>query len=163
MQSTKLSHLSIVAVVAVVGGWSLATLAMTSGWGMPLLPWGAAITLFVMAVIVLVLGLPIRRWNQGERDKPLDPIRAARVLVLAKASSLVGSVFLGWSLGLVVYILPLLSQPAWPDRIWQALGCGAAALVLIIVGLIVEYFCRIPPEDGDEEPAVPGNDSPQPV
>jgi hypothetical protein len=32
---------------------------------------------------------------------------------------------------------------------WLALAMAGGGLVMIVVGLVVERFCRIPPEDGD--------------
>ena len=93
----------------------------------------------------------MRRLVRGTAQRPLDPFFAMRVLVLAKASSLTGALLVGASAALLAYAVtrPVgVASPAfWPDVL-----TGVGALVLCIAGLIVESWCRLPPEDPAEQP-----------
>jgi hypothetical protein len=46
----------------------------------------------------------------------------------------------------------------------MALSMAGGGLAMIVVGLVVERFCRIPPEDGDADgaPGVPGRGARKP-
>ena len=48
-----------------------------------------------MAVLVIAAGLPVRRFLRGEAPS-LNPVRAARTLVLAQAAALTGAGASGW-------------------------------------------------------------------
>ena len=82
----------------------------------------------------------------------MDPFFAMRVLVLAKASSLTGALLVGAAgafLGYAVTRTGSVAVPAfWPDVI-----TGIGALALCVAGLIVEWWCRIPPQDRAEAPS----------
>jgi hypothetical protein len=107
--------------------------------------------LFLLAVGLLLLGRPVRRLVRGTASRPVDPFFAMRVLVLAKASSLTGALILGVAAALAVYAVSrtgTVSTPAfWPDVL-----TGVGGLALGVAGLIVEWWCRIPPQDRTEHP-----------
>ena len=79
----------------------------------------------------------------------LNPILAARTLVLAQACAYAGTVLLGWHAGIFVDQLRIWSLRSDQDITWLALAMAGGGLVMIVVGLLVERFCKIPPEDGD--------------
>jgi hypothetical protein len=79
----------------------------------------------------------------------LNPILAAWTLVLAQACAYTGAMLLGWHAGIFVELLQIWSLRSSQPLIWLAIAMAAGGLVMIIVGLLVERFCRIPPEDGD--------------
>ncbi|MBK0296600.1 DUF3180 family protein, partial [Bacillus sp. S34] len=68
------------------------------------------------------------------RARPVDPLYATRVVVLAKASSICGALFGGFALGLVVY---LLTRSAWTiDRPRTALVAWSVSVLLGVVGFV---------------------------
>lgn len=107
--------------------------------------------LFVLAIILVLLGRPVRRLVRGKAKRPVDPFFATRVLLLAKASGLAGALLVGTAVGLLGYAVSRtgsFSTPAfWPDVL---LGLGS--LALCIAGLVVEWWCHIPPQDRAEQP-----------
>jgi len=107
----------------------------------------------VIVVLTLVLGIRVRRWRNGDKKKMLNPILAAWTLVLAQACAYTGSVLLGWHAGIFVDQLRLWNLRSDQTLAWQALVMAGGGLVMIVVGLMVERFCRIPPEDGEGESA----------
>jgi hypothetical protein len=81
----------------------------------------------------------------------LNPILAAWTLVLAQACAYTGAMLLGWHAGIFLDQLRFWSIRSGLDVTWLALGMAGGGLVMIVVGLVVERFCKIPPEDGETE------------
>ena len=106
------------------------------------------IFLALLAIAVLALAWPIRRSTRSATRRRVDPFRAVRIAMLARASSLVGAVITGFGAGLGAY---LLSRPITPP-IGAIIATTAAALVLTIAAVIAESFCMLPgngPHDPD--------------
>lgn len=107
----------------------------------------------LLAVVLLWLGRGVRRLVRQE-DTSMTPLGAARVVLLAKASSLVGSVLVGYFAAQVLVALDNLSAPLPRD---QAVAAGLAllsCLALVAVALLVEWWCRVPPDDEDDSSGV---------
>jgi hypothetical protein len=139
-----------VAVVTAVLGFALVGPLEMMGLRLTQLPWTAVAAVLLLAVVVLVLGWPVRRWTRGHRDRPLDPLRAARTAALGQASALAGAALVGWYVGQVLHLLPDVAFPL-PRASVVNLGVAAGASALLLVaGLVVERWCRLPPEDDDE-------------
>ena len=109
-------------------------------------PLSLAFTLFVVAVAVVLMAIPIRRWVTGKRKEPIDGLYASRVVALAKASSYSGSLLLGLGAGVIVYLFgrPIAPSGAILTNVIAQLG---AAALLIVAGLIAEWLCVLPPDD----------------
>ena len=166
MRPARASSAVVVALVAGALSWFLLDL-WTRGGGRSLpLPWFTAVAIAVVAVVVAVLGWEVRRGVRGERSSPLDPLAAARVVVLAKAAVYGGAVLAGWYAGQGLVIL----SSASGSRSARLIAAGAtalAAVLLVVAGLLAQRWCRLPPDDeGDQEPrddlvAPPPQRSPQ--
>ena len=152
MKRTRISSLLGLALVGAVAGF-LIDLAIASAGRPVLIPLlTVPLTLVVVAALVIGFAIPIHRATKGTLRRPIDPFRAMRVVVLAKASSLVGALLLGASGGVLVY---LLSRPVVPSlgSVWQDVAAIVGAIVLLVAGLVAEHLCTIPPTD-DDDPAV---------
>ncbi|MFD1714842.1 DUF3180 domain-containing protein [Amnibacterium flavum] len=112
-------------------------------------PYSLALSLAAIGAIELALGWPIRQTLRGTRLQRLDPFRAMRVVLLAKASILVGALLGGAALGALIHLVgrPVIASG---NDIVQAVLSVAAAAFAIIAGIIVEQWCKIPPSDPDE-------------
>ena len=141
-----------VALVAAVVGFALVGPLEMLGLTLTRLPWTAVAAVLLLAGTVLVLGWPVRRWNRGHRDRPLDPLRAARTAVLGQASALAGAALLGWYLGQVVHLLPDVAYPLPRQSVTSLLVASGASAVLLVAGLVVERWCRLPEDDDDTPP-----------
>ena len=73
--------------------------------------------LVVMGGLVLWLARPVRRYLQGRATTSLDPLRAARTVVLAQAAALTGSAAAGWYPGQLVVVVTDLSLEANKARL----------------------------------------------
>lgn len=138
-----------IAVIAAVAGWAATVLTNRFSLPTPALPYSALITLGLVIVIVLVLGLRVRNWRDGKRDRELNPILAARTLVLAQASAYAGALLLGWHAGVAVDAVIALAYGAGAGLLALPVVLAGGSAAMIVAGLMVERFCRIPPEDAN--------------
>jgi len=150
MSVIKFSWLAVIALIAAVVGWLVTVLVNRVGFPTPVLPYSALITLALVIVIVLILGLRVRRWRNGNHERELSPILAARTLILAQASAYAGALILGWHLGILVDALMATFYGASISLLGPPAALIVGSLAMIAVGIMVERFCRIPPEDGTD-------------
>jgi hypothetical protein len=108
------------------------------------------ITLVAVAIIIVAFAVPIRRAVRGRSSRRIDPFQATRIVVLAKACSLSGALLTGAGLGILVFLLTRDVLPSSNAILLTALGT-AGAVVLLVAGLVAEFFCTLPP-DSDDEP-----------
>ncbi|PZU45693.1 MAG: DUF3180 domain-containing protein [Microbacterium sp.] len=108
------------------------------------------VLLVLLAAGVLLFALPIRRGVTGRDPAPVDPFRAVRVVMLAKASSIVGAVVAGVATGLLAF---LLTRPVAPVGSVVAVALTlASGIVLLVAALVAEHLCTIRKDDDDEQP-----------
>ncbi|KQQ21192.1 DUF3180 domain-containing protein [Rathayibacter caricis DSM 15933] len=152
MTRTRLSTLLGLALAGAVAGFLLDLAIASSGRPVLLPPLTVPLTLVVVAAVVLAFAIPIHRATTGTLRRRIDPFRAMRVVVLAKASSLVGALLLGASGGILVYLL----SRAVPSlgSVWQDVATIAGSIVLLVAGLVAEHLCTIPPSDDDDDAVV---------
>jgi hypothetical protein len=147
-------RLLLIGLVLAVAGWSASVVTTRYSLATPVLPATALATMGVIVAITLILGVRVLRWrNSTKRKKALDPILAARTLVLAQACAYAGTVLLGWHAGIFLDQLRIWNLRSDQSLTWLAVAIGGGGLVMIVVGLLVERFCRIPPEDSDAAPS----------
>jgi hypothetical protein len=151
VQRTSIPVLIGLTLMGAVLGW-LGQMSLASA-GAPSLtpPVTLVVALVGIAAILLGLGWPIRQVVRGKRTRRVDPFFAMRVLVFAKASSLTGALLTGAAGGLVVYALTRAALPLLPG-VWADALTLLAALALVVAGLVVENWCRIPPDDREQVP-----------
>jgi hypothetical protein len=133
----------LLAVAVAVVTWILLRLWMSGGRELPDLPWTAPAVMVLLAGSVLAFGWPVRRWKRGARDRPLDPLRAARTVVLAKASQYCGALLTGWYAAQVLVLLPTLDvepRRSLAVRAATSLVCAAGVWA---VGWLVERWCKV--------------------
>jgi Protein of unknown function (DUF3180) len=111
--------------------------------------------LVLLGAVVVVLAVPIRRATRGS-GSGVNPFRAVRVAMLAKASSIVGAAIGGLALGLLLF---LVTRPVTPSlgsmaTVIATAVCGA---LLVAAALVAEHLCTIRKDDDDEQP---GGDDP---
>ncbi|WP_130177307.1 DUF3180 domain-containing protein [Cryobacterium sp. SO1] len=156
MKRTQPTPLVALGLAGLVVGF-LVELAATA-WSAPIIvpPVTLPLALVLIAVILVVLAWPIRQATRGRATKRVDPFRAMRVALLAKASSLSGALLLGVGLGIVVFILTRSVVPA-VTSLWLAIGMALGAVILLVGGLVAEHFCTLPPDDHDNDNGGPND------
>lgn len=115
-----------------------------------------ALSLTVVAGLVIALAVPIRRATRGPVRRRIDPFHATRVVVIAKASSLAGALLAGGGVGLLVELL-VRSGGLNTDSLLKTLAALGGSAVLLAAGLIGEYLCTVPPGSDDETPDLPAS------
>jgi hypothetical protein len=148
-------RLMLICVILAVAGWSATVVTSRYGMATPVLQATALATMGVIVAITLILGIRILRWrnsnkpNSTKKKTLLDPLLAARTLVPAQACAYAGTVLLGWHVGIFLDQLRIWSLRSNQGITWLALAMAGGGLAMIVVGFLVERFCRIPPEDGE--------------
>lgn len=157
----RTSWFGLVASAAVGGGLALAVQVVLASRGMSVLviPLSLSAVSAVMGFIVVGLAWPIRERLYSDVLRPrLDPLYSVRVVLLAKASAVTGSLFVGATMGFLGFALtrPVLSS----DQAWFALAGLVGAIVLMVGGMLAEKWCVLPPESGvDDSTLSPGGET----
>lgn len=157
MKPTKITNLITIALIVGVAGFFV--IEQMVGNGLPAPTTGINIVLIqpALSVILILSAIPMMRYRSGlkkfetesgKRPARVDSTYALRTLALAKAISLTGSIFVGWQLGILVYQL---ISPEGTKLLLTILGL-VGALVMVVVGLVVENLFRVPP-DADTDAA----------
>lgn len=156
MQRTRVRTLVLIAVVAAGAGWLLVRVLGSRGLTLPQVPWPMVAVLLLIAAVVLGMGWSVRQYLRGKHPR-LDPLRAARTVVLAKASCYTGALLTGWYAAQVLDVIGDLAIEAQRDRAASAGLAVVGAVLLAVTGLVVEWMCRVPPpEDPDTDGPLPG-------
>lgn len=144
------NRLHLLAAGAIGSGLALLVQAWLSSRGRPslVLPYSMAVTLVALAILLVVLGLRLRK-HVAKGIGAVNPFHAVRLLVTARAGQIVGAAFAGFAGGLLLSLLGR-SVPA-PTPTWlPMLVTALAGLALLVCALITEHLCRVPPSDDPE-------------
>jgi hypothetical protein len=149
MRRTPVARLIVVAVLT--AAVAAAGLRIAESRGATLLPVPAVAWLVVLLIAAVVggLGWNVRQYTRGKRPG-LDVLIAARTVVLATASAYTGALLTGWYAAQILVTLGDLQIESRRDVALAALIAVGAAVVLGVVGLVVERWCEVhPPEEDD--------------
>jgi len=147
----RVQTLLLAAAAAGIASFVVFTLLTRDGSLVPRPPTFAGVLLLVMGGLVLWLARPVRRYLQGRATTSLDPLRAARTVVLAQAAALTGSAAAGWYAGQGAVVAADLSLVANRSRLVPLVLLVLASLALAGAGLVAQHWCRVEPRDEDEE------------
>jgi hypothetical protein len=147
-----------IAVISGVLSWAGAKLWDSLG-NLPSVPAAAPVVLGVVAAILLATAVSMRSRLRAQRDrvpdaKGVDPLGAARAVVLGQASALVAALVVGVYGGTGVF---LLTQLDIAPRRASAVTAGLtvlAGLAVIAAALWLQHILRLP-EDHDDDPSNP--------
>ncbi len=81
----------------------------------------------------------------------VDPLRAARVLALARASAFVGAACTGGYIALALLTAPTAVVEPRVERLVIAVVSALAALAVTVAGVVVERWCRLPGDGVDRQ------------
>jgi hypothetical protein len=156
MRRTSAGVLLLAAALGVAAGFLLDQLLTSAGRPTFTPAVTLPILLLLLGAVVVALAVPIRRATLGGSTAAVNPFRAVRIAMLAKASSIVGAVIGGLGGGLWIF---LATRPVPPSL--GSLGTVIATTVcgglLVVAGLVAEHLCTIRKDDDDEQP---GGDDP---
>ena len=155
MKRTSPAVLIIAAVLGIGVGFVIDQLLTSTGNAtftpMITLP----VLLALLGALALALAIPIRRATRGPAGAPVDPFRAVRVAMLAKAASIVGAAVGGIAVGLLLF---LVTRPVSPSvgSMGTIIATIVACVALVVAALIAENLCTIRKDDDDEHPGDAG-------
>lgn len=144
MHFTRSRDLLLAGVVGLFVGLVLFQAAYASLPGLPTL---AGVSLVVLGLAEFLLGLAIRK-RIREARVALGGVGIARAVVLAKASSVLGAVMLGFWAGALGYLAPRVGRLTAAQHDLPSTLVGIGCSVALLVGALwLEYCCRDPHAD----------------
>lgn len=150
MTRTRVSTLVIFVAVGAAAGF-LMQFALAAGSLPKYQPeYTLALSLLFIAGIAIALAVPIRRATQGKVPTRIDPFHATRVVLFAKASSIVGALLTGGAIGLLAELVAR-SGGLNTDSLLRSLAVLGGAIAVLIAGLVSEFLCTVPPDDDDRD------------
>jgi hypothetical protein len=153
MRPTSLSVLVVAGLAAAAVGWLLLSAFYAQ---MPRLPWLPIIVLAALAAIEGILAQnTAARIQRRPGAQRVDALAVARYAVLAKASSLAGALFAGFSAGLLSWLV-LEPTRAARDDVPAAVAGVVSALALVAAALWLERSCRVPEQPDQKNGGEPG-------
>jgi fatty acid desaturase len=148
MRPTSISVLIVAALVAAAVGWLLLSF-FYNDWPSP--PWLPVVVIAVLAVAEGFLAQNTAARVQRKPGAPrVEPLAVARFAVLAKASSLAGALYGGYSAGLLAFYV--LEPTKFARDSVPAVAAGViASVALIAAALWLERSCRVPDQQDRED------------
>ena len=154
LKPTSAAQLLVAGLAAAAAGWLLLSVFYAD---MPRLPWLPTVVVGALAVAEALLANDTRGRIERRPGRPrVDPLAVARYAVLAKASSLAGALYAGFSAGLLGW----LAVKQWmdgPNRAIEsdvpaAIAGVVASLALVGAALWLERACRVPKSPDEDDP-----------
>lgn len=158
VRPTRISSLVLIAVICAVGTWLVLHPVYV---GLPPLPWTGIPALVLLAIAEAWSGRTLRARLRRGVGRPVHPIAVARMAALAKASSLAGAVIAGLAGGFLVYVAGGLGKAAYRADSLASGGTFAAAVLLVLAALYLEYGCRVPDSGHKHDESRPGPPGPR--
>jgi uncharacterized membrane protein YbhN (UPF0104 family) len=156
MRPTRTRTLAVVGVLAAAVTWALLTAVYSN---LPPLSWTGVPALLIAAGAEAWTGRDLRLRIAGRPGKkPAPPLFVARMVALAKASSLTAALLAGVSVGFILYLSGMLNATTPRNDLVTAGVTFGSSLVLLAAALFLEYCCRVPKNpdrDREDEPAPP--------
>ncbi|WP_420121433.1 DUF3180 domain-containing protein [Nakamurella sp.] len=149
MGLTRWRDLAVVCLVAAVAGYLLVRVSYAR---IPPLPRLAGLLAALLGVGEAVAGFGLRRRIRPPEQtagapapRPVEPLTAARAVMVAKATALAGAALAGLWLGLLGFVLPSWADvaAARADGITGFVGL-AGAVVMVAGALFLERSCLVP-------------------
>jgi len=144
VRPTGAGLLVIVTLVGLVGGWLFRVVGERVSGTAPLVTWGPALALTLVAGILAWTALVTGR--QIRQRRYLAPHQAVNRLVLAKACALVGALVAGGYGGYALSWLGVDAELAG-ERAWRSAVAALAAVAVVATSLWLERACRVRNDD----------------
>lgn len=145
---------ALAAALGLLAGIGLASYGESSGLSLIGAPWVVAGLLAVLGLLVLVMALQVHKYaNTDPKKRPhsfVNPTVAVYTLVLAKALGLAGAALAGWYVGQILMSIGHFEAPFYHDAVIE---CAVSAVICVadmVIGIIGEWLCQLPPNDGPE-------------
>lgn len=149
----------LAAALGVLAGMGLAKYGEVEGLPLVGALWIVPVVLIALGLTVLYLALQIHKYTTDDplkraQLKPLDPQRAFGTLVACKALGIAGAALVGWYGGQIIICLPRSEATFYNQAIIECAVACVVCVVDMIIGIVGEWLCQLPPVDGPESPKV---------
>lgn len=120
-------------------------------------PWFVSGILLLLGFVVLYLAWQVHKYATTDPKKraalkTFDVDKAVNTLVLAKALAVAGAILLGWYGGQLVMSVPHWEAAYFHDIAIECAVAAGASLIDMILGIVSEGLCMLPPSEGGEHP-----------
>jgi hypothetical protein len=147
---TKISLLVSALLVSAMVVWLVFSAMDAAGLALPFIPVLVPVALAVVAALV-GLGAWLTYRTVQVKKEVIHSKAALQRLALGKSAALAGAIIAGGYLAIAAYSLPHLYGESARARFWTALAAGIAGIALSVCGCLLEWSCRVPPDDTDEK------------
>lgn len=154
MKPTKAGPLVALVGAGAFVGWAVELLLVGSGMPSLVPPLTLGVALGLIGVLVVVAALPVFRVVRRVEGATVDPFYATRIVLLAKASSLTGSLSSGVAVSILVFMLTR-SVAASAGPVALAVVTLVGSVLLLVGGLVAEKMCTLPPQDDGPSSGLP--------
>jgi hypothetical protein len=136
------------ATIAIIAGLLTHLVLRLAYDSLPPLPRASGSTLLAIAAAELWLAFSLRaRIQRKPGARPVQPLTAARAVVLAKASSVLGALMFGAWAGLLIYTIPVRDEfAAAGNDLFAGVVGMVSAIGLTAAALWLEHCCKTPTE-----------------
>ncbi|MGH3498284.1 MAG: DUF3180 domain-containing protein [Nocardioidaceae bacterium] len=147
--TTRPITLAIAVVVGLAIGGVFPLISERGNRVAPNVPWSAIGALAFLAAVLG--GFAWTTWRTLHRRRlPMDARRAVNLLVLGKASALVGALLAGAYIGFGVHYIGSMNVDLPRSRVIHSLLAMLASIGVGVGGLLLERACRVPRDPDDK-------------
>lgn len=139
-------------VIAFLFGLNINTWSIQHGSAMVSAPWYLTASMIAVGLVIAWSAWQVHRFATG-KITTMAPQRSVNTLIMAKALGLTGSLLAGWYAGAFVIAVQKLDIPYFEDIAWHTGVAVLVCIIDIILGIISEYWCMLPPSEGKEKKA----------
>lgn len=145
-------------VLGVALGWTAYRLFLAAGSLVPSVPWTLPGGLLFLAA--LLFGCAWFMYDRVHR-KPgrVEPLVAVRLLLLGKASALVGALIGGGYAGVAIALAGRIGGSFGDAQVIRGFVTAGVGILVVVGALLLERACKIPDQPDDED-SEGGGDSP---
>ncbi|MFT8356495.1 DUF3180 domain-containing protein [Bifidobacterium aquikefiri] len=141
----------VAVIVGAAAGFAMSALTQASQFSLMGAPWVVPVLLVALGAYVFYEAYQVHLYVKGDRDD-LDPIRAVNTLVISKALALAGAALAGWYGMQLIMSLSHAEAPYFRTVIIECAICTVVSILDMIVGMVSEWLCQLPPREGPEHP-----------
>lgn len=141
-------------VVSVLGAAAIGWIIIARDYNdFPSLTWLPGIITGGLGILQIIAALATKaRIDRRPGTMPVEPLTVVRYVVLAKASSVVGSLFTGFFGSVTIWLVAERGRlAAAGNDLPPAIGGLVGAIVLLVGALLLERACRVPPRHDDDD------------
>ena len=149
----------IAMLVGLLAGMGISHLEETRGLGLAGIPYLASAVMVVVGFIVLYLAWQVHKYTTTDPKKraqlkPMDSERCVNTLIVSKALAIAGALLAGWYGGQIVMLYDRFEAPFFRHIVIECIIAVIASVIDMVLGIISEGLCQLPPNMGPEHPKV---------